>query len=502
MDRQNFEHLLGAGAFATFDTFAPEDRGWEMPAAFDEVQLPEFPVDALPGPAEAMVEAVAEALQVPPEMPGALVLGALAAAVQDKFTVAPRPDWRETLSLYIAVAAPPAFRKSAVLAALTAPHCRYEKERRQAERLAVAEGMAKISALEKAKQATENRFARGDADMGQVLDIARELEEALEAAIHPYRLIADDTTTEKLADLMAQQKGSIAVVSSEGGIFDLLAGKRYDGTGSLDLYLKAHCGDRVVVDRVGRPGCEIESPRLTMLLTVQPEVLRGVMSNPSFRGRGLCGRILYIQCRNNLGRRKSDPPPLPEGVRTEYAELIYRLLSSQCKGEIHLDSDANSIRTSYQDFIESKLGGQWDFMGDWGGKAVGMVIRLAAILHIAQCIGDPTEQPISGETMAAATRLGELFSGHAEAVYTTAGADESTADAKYLWRRIKADGRPEISKRDLYNQCKGKFRKVEQMEPALQTLVNMGYVKITTASTGGRPTQKIVVNPLEQNPQK
>ena len=263
MDRQSFEHLLGAGAFATFDTFAPEDQGWEIPAAFDEVQLPEFPVDALPGPAEAMVEAVADALQVPPEMPGALALGALAAAVQDKFTVAPRPDWRETLSLYIAVAAPPAFRKSAVLAALTAPHCRYEKERRQAERLAVAEGMAKISALEKAKQATENRFARGNADMGQVLDIARELEEALEAAIHPYRLIADDTTTEKLADLMAQQKGSIAVVSSEGGIFDLLAGKRYDGTGSLDLYLKAHCGDRVVVDRVGRSGCEIESPRLT-----------------------------------------------------------------------------------------------------------------------------------------------------------------------------------------------------------------------------------------------
>ena len=33
------------------------------------------------------------------------------------------------------------------------------------------------------------------------------------------------------------------------------------------------------------------------------------------------------------------------------------------------------------------------------------------------------------------------------------------------------------------------------MTPALQTLVNMGYIRVEEQSTGGRPSKKIIVNP-------
>ncbi len=46
-----------------------------------------------------------------------------------------------------------------------------------------------------------------------------------------------------------------------------------------------------------------------------------------------------------------------------------------------------------------------------------------------------------------------------------------------------------MSKRDLFRLCKGKFKRVEDMEPALQTLVTMGYVREVDLSTGGRPTK-------------
>lgn len=39
-----------------------------------------------------------------------------------------------------------------------------------------------------------------------------------------------------------------------------------------------------------------------MVLTVQPEVIRGLMDNPTFRGRELCGRFLFAMCRSKVGR--------------------------------------------------------------------------------------------------------------------------------------------------------------------------------------------------------
>ena len=121
--------------------------------------------------------------------------------------------------------------------------------------------------------------------------------------------------------------------------------------------------------------------------------------------------------------------------------------------------------------------------------------RIAALLHLSSF---PVDVPVSAETMAAATGIAEFLGAHAEAAYQAMGADESMEGAKYLWQRISDKGDPEISKRDLYNACKGKFKRVEQMDPALHTLIEMGYVRVVDVSTGGRPTQKIKVNPIAQ----
>lgn len=101
--------------------------------------------------------------------------------------------------------------------------------------------------------------------------------------------------------------------------------------------------------------------------------------------------------------------------------------------------------------------------------------------------------------MAGATSIAEFLSAHAVAAYQVMGADKSYDDAKYLWRRIERTEQAEISKRDLFNLCKGKFKRVTEMDPALQTLVEMGYVKEFEYTTGGRPTKKLIVNPLSKN---
>lgn len=81
------------------------------------------------------------------------------------------------------------------------------------------------------------------------------------------------------------------------------------------------------------------------------------------------------------------------------------------------------------------------------------------------------------------------------AAYQVMGANEDYENARYLWRRIESSGQDEMSKRDLFRLCKGKFKRVEDMEPALQTLITMGYVREVELSTGGRPTKKLFFNP-------
>lgn len=470
---------------------------WAEPLPFDSVKVPTFPLEALPEPLAAMTEALAEYTQTPESMGGTLVLGALAAAVQDKYEYS--GSWRETLSLYVAPISPPGTRKSAVFQAVTAPLSRYEAEKRKEERSEVAQSRARVSALEKAKQATETRFASGKATMDDVLNAATELEEAQAVEKHEYRLLANDATPERLVDLMSQQDGSLTVVSTEGGLFDQIAGRRYDNGGGLDVYLQAHDGDKLVVDRIGRPGNEIERPHLSILLTVQPDVVRGLMSNATLCGRGLVARFLFVKDDNMVGRRKIDPPPIPEEISRQYTSLMYWTLAAPYRGDICPNPEADNIRKEYQAYIETKLGTSWEYMADFGGKLVGTMCRIAALLHVAQTDGDPTKTPISAETMAAAVKLAEFYGLHAEAVYKDMGADDDQSEARYLWRHIQEAGKAIISKRDLYRLVRGRFKRAADMEAPLQELIDMGYIReeaVEREGAGRKASPNIIVNPL------
>ena len=115
------------------EAFGPRATGWEKPIPFDEIQTPDFPVEALPGPLGAFVECLAESTQTPEEMGGTLSLGVLATAFQRRYEVEVTRDWREPLCLYSSAVAPPGERKSAVISALNKPIYEYEAEVRAAE---------------------------------------------------------------------------------------------------------------------------------------------------------------------------------------------------------------------------------------------------------------------------------------------------------------------------------------------------------------------------------
>ena len=394
------------------------DMPWSDPVPFDTYRLPSFPSEALPGPVEAFVEALAESTQTPPEMSALLSLGVMATALQRRYTVQITPDWGEPLNVFALVVAPPAERKSAVLSAVTKPLRDYERERREIDAPLIAQNRTERKLLEGIKSAAETAAIKGKAEehekkRQEALDLAAELSGFRD--IHELRLLADDATPERLADLMEQQGGAITLCSAEGGVFDAMRG-RYEKGLNLDVYLKGHAGDPLTVDRMGRASNRIENPRLSTLLAVQPDVLEGIMDTAPFRGRGLCGRFLYAICKGNIGHRKVSPEPVPAAVREAYNVFIRRLLDAEGTGTITLSAEADRLRSEHQELIEARLGRDWEDMRDWGGKLVGAVCRIAAILHCG-VVSQPLSVPISPETMEAAISVGEFLGSHAQAAF-------------------------------------------------------------------------------------
>ena len=91
---------------------------------------------------------------------------------------------------------------------------------------------------------------------------------------------------------MAANNGVFSVLSTEGGIFDIMAG-RYSNKSNIDVWLKGHCGDAIYVDRMTREAECIMHPALSAILSIQPSVLDEIMSNTTMTGRGLIARFLY-----------------------------------------------------------------------------------------------------------------------------------------------------------------------------------------------------------------
>ena len=476
--------------------FADEIKDGLTPFAplvpFETVKTRAFPISRLPGAVGNMVKALSESTQTPPEMAGILSLGILSTAFQSRYNVEITPDWTEPLCLYVTAVAPPGERKSAVISALTKPIYEYEAEQRELDAGALEQNKTERAILEGQLQAARQAAIKEPSKSQHALDLAAELADFKE--LHELRLLVDDTTPEKLVEMMEKQGGCLTVCSAEGGVFDAMQG-RYDKSLNLDIYLKAHAGDPVIVDRIGRKSNYIQTPRLSMMLTIQPEILNGLMRNTTFRGRGLCGRFLFAICNSKVGHRDVSPPSIPYDVREDYRGFVRRVLSNQYSGTIRLSEDADNVRREYQRYVENLLGSKWESMCDWGGKLVGAMVRIAALLHCAQTSGDPTAVEIDVSTINAAVDIAEVLGAHAAMAYEIMGADPDIADAQYILKRITNVDK--VTRSELLRLCRGHFKKSADMEDALTILIDRGYIRKIKSPVGYNNRQQSLyeINP-------
>lgn len=326
------------------------------------------------------------------------------------------------------------------------------------------------------------------------LSIAAELIKVPE----PLRLWVDDVTPEALASILAGQHGRLAVLSAEGGLFGLLAG-RYSATGSpnFEVVLKAHAGDALRVDRKGRPSEAINSPALTIGVTVQPDVISGLLREPSFKGRGLLGRFLYSIPQSLVGRRDVNPPTVPPDLRSEYTRVVGKLLDLRCTyrdeeilaRDLTLEEEAHEALVQYMRGLEPELGPGGDLaeVADWASKLAGAVVRISGLLHLADWGSNPEMVPtaIPRSVVDRAIRIAEYLVPHAINAYSRMGQDSTREDARAIIEWLRRKRHPKVTKRQVQQALRARFPKAADIDPGLALLVEHGFLRAEDGESGG-----------------
>ncbi|MBR1812155.1 MAG: DUF3987 domain-containing protein [Clostridia bacterium] len=487
---------------------APKEPQWEQPIPFEEVTLPAFPVDALPSRVRPYVEAVAETTQTPVDMAATAAIAVMASCMQGKYLVQAKADWTEPTNLYALIIAEPSERKSAVTSLMVKPVNLYEMEYNKQHAAALEKNRMQKRILEKRQRAIEDKVAKCTAEENELDAIVDEIARFKE--LSPMQLYVDDVTPEKLISVLAEHDGIASVISAEGGIFDQLAGGMYSKAVNIDVFLKGHAGDSIRIDRIGRNSESVESPALTLLFAVQPNVLSGLMQNNTFRGRGLTARFLYAMPTTHVGSRKYRTEPIPKESEKQYYSLIGNLLdedsnpTAKCPEIITLSEEADKMLEAFATDLEPKLRTEYIDFSDWAGKLCGAVVRISGLLCRAEKNGcyaflrEPEPPVVDGATMQRAITLGQYYTEHAKAAYLLMGADPVVKQCKYVLKAIQNAGLAELSKRDIMRLCRS-FKKAEELQPVLDRLCEYGYLALKPSEMkngGGRPaSQSYLVNP-------
>lgn len=498
----------------------PQTDAWDdvEPIAFGETVPPNWPAGVFSPEDEAFIKEVACFTQTPLDFSGALLLAVLSVAWAGKVVVEVYEGYVEALMLYVAIAAATGERKSAVYGFLEQPIRQYERqaikgiqpeiaeyetkrdflERKYAELTATPRGKRAASKKETAdnkktaekkeppaaqKAPEEMALLTPEQRMAQAIEIKNTL-----AELHPPTdptLLVGDINAEALEQLMSGTGGKVAIFCPEGGIvFDQMAGLLRDKATNVTVYLQGYTGEPHTVRRVSRINI-IDRPALTIGLMTQPATLRKLSEKEDLLNRGVIGRLLFsCPASSNIGFLKPTMPAIFRPVLLGYEKRIGRMLEAPLSDPPELmrfSEEAVQEFTRYFEKIELRRrpGGDLAQVPEWAAKLRGNIVRIAALLHLADNWDHPCpwELPVSASAFMRAEKLSDYLIDHARAAFGLMQESESSGRARKLLKWIREKKQPQFTARDAQRFLSVTGKREDVLDPALRILESHGYIK-------------------------
>ncbi len=447
---------------------------------------PPFPLEVLPDWIANQCREIAYAFQVPEDLPAMLALGSLSTILAGHVKVnLTGSAWIEHVNLYLVSALLPGSGKSPVFKVMTKPVIAVEKESRAAAKTLLNDYERERSINEDRKKhfRTIAVKAEGD-DRGTAITEIIAIDDMLDRQVRPSagHLVSEDITPEALVEELAANGGRMALLSSEGGVFDMMAGQYVDKgkATNLAVYLQGWSADSVRRKRTKGEAIVIDEALLTVCVTTQPGVVEALGANRELVTRGVPVRFMFSVPPSLVGYRdrRRVLEDIDSTINATYQETMTQIgLAALCTehtlmlrttaaaGDRFLEWD--QIREDQQ-----RPGGTLAARAEWAAKLRATVLRCCGILHTA----DRTEGDlIDIDVVERAIVLADYWMAHADVVEKMWSDDQVTARARTLVRWSIDNNKPEFSLRDVTSK-RGTFPTAEDAVSPLQTLVDRGWV--------------------------
>jgi hypothetical protein len=507
---------------------------WEAPAPLGGMcePPPPWPWPALPPALRDMGEAIMETFNTSNEMAAAAVLGVASIALSNKARVELKRDHRQFSNLFFLVAAGVASGKTPVTRAAQGPLVDWQRERREAWKLACDQWDARqkrVWAMIHGFEDEAKRLARGSTEGRDAAAIEREiarLRGELEDRPPEPILFCGDATSEALGRRMQERAGAIGVLSGEARKILSIAKGRYVEGGDIDLWLAGHAGDYLRVDRSAKdkPSYEIPEACLSALIMTQPDSLQSLGEAECLRESGFLARWLYLIPEHDRGAYPVES--IPATVAGRYARTVRALIDlprasledgTPAPHLVRLAPDAFDCWRAFHDSTVREIGETREtrpgsFL-QWLSKLPEHVARLALLFHACQHAEGAPLGRIERNTIEDAILLAGVLAVHARRAFAIMGGDVETARARKVWSWLdrnrdklrtwrEKEGLPveAVKPRELDRHGVAGVENVTEAEAVLMLLADKGYVQGVDIRppTAGRPTRLFYLRPPDK----
>jgi hypothetical protein len=445
-----------------------------------------FPLEALPNVGRDMARAVADSVQVSPDMTACFLLGSISSATVGKLSVRVNPDWVEPSHIYLIVSGDPSMRKTPAMSPFFEPLAQWVRDENQRRAPLVDDYQTQKRLLEKRLEKVIGGKHPDETEAKRLSECLRTLGATAARMLVPY---LSDCTAEAIARAMRDNGGALAVRSDEAGLLQTLAGT-YTENPNVDIIMQAYSSTSpVVVERVSRERIILDRPKLSITIAGQPNVVDRFINNQTMLDKGVCARFLYSQPPSIEATISAlDVNRIPEVVRGAYAERM-RALCAAGERVVALGGDAGAAFRAWEQEINrrgrSQTGDLFGLLNGWAGKLLGSTCRIAGL--IAALSGEDT---ISGRTFEGAVSIARYF---VEQVLPLCGGD-LTSDARRGLKTISSYCRKQerrtltsadIERRITMNLSNKHYRcRIDDARRILSELVTAGYLRKTPTING------------------
>ncbi len=530
-----FEHACKWRGFVGFigtpPQVCPEFSGPPQPITVNLLPVPQLDDELIPEPLRDWTLDIARRSCTPKEFPVAAAFVSLSGLIGCRLTIRPkrRDRWLVCPNLWGVAVGFPGILKSPMVEEAMRPLKRLIADASDTHKELMEEWGARRLVLA-AKQAAAKKKLEKEASSKVGPNEERMAALAREAAAGdseepPWeeRKIVNDLTIEKLQVIMSQNRNGLIYFRDE--LSSMLRAMDKQGH-ETDRPFLLECWEGLGshrVERMGRPDVLIERACLSMFGTIQPGPLARYLDE-SISGEGADGLMprFQVMVYPDLPGKYVYVDRYPDTDAKNKAYKIFKAIDGLdpvalgCEIDedrgvpfLGFDDDAQPFFEGWYTELENRLrsGVESSMMTAQLSKYRSLMPALALLFHLIHQVVQKCLKrldPVSLDAAEAAAAWCQLLESHARRIYQSA-MDGDPDDAIRLSERIKASLTNPFTYGDVARKGWTGLGTVEEVKKAVGILEDRNWVKVVevpTTSRGGRPGEKVWINPKVQDDNK